>query len=66
MNPFVVDVTCSVCGQPGVAHACERGFTWTHAFYHEDPAVCAEYLREKREQLDQRERELNRGSQKTA
>jgi hypothetical protein len=45
MNPFTYEVSCSVCGGPGVAHARDTGKDWLGVeFTHRDPRVCQSYL----------------------
>ena len=56
MNPFIMDVCCDVCGGPGVATVSAAGDQWLgYEIRHTDPAVCAEYLKRRKEELDRRE-----------
>lgn len=52
MNCFPFDVECDVCGGPGVASSRVAAAQWLGEIRHSDPAVCAEYLRRKRLELD--------------
>lgn len=42
MNPYQHQCTCSVCGEPGLAHVRHAGEEWLGGvFTHRDPSVCA-------------------------
>ena len=61
MNPFICEVTCEVCGEPGMGTPQTAGRAWLaeYTIRHSDPAVCAANLARKKEELDRREVELN-------
>lgn len=60
MNPFVCKVTCSVCGEPGMATPDVDAYSWDsrYSIAHSDPRVCSENLARKARQLKQREEAL--------
>ena len=61
MNPFVMEVRCDVCGEKGMATMNDAGDQWLGGqMRHTDPTVCAMYLKRKKEELDKRERELEK------
>lgn len=61
MNPYQFDVTCDVCGGPAVGTFQTATAAWsTDSFIqHRDPRVCADYLAQRKRELDRREAELN-------
>lgn len=50
MKIFAIPCTCEVCGGPGMA----RNYGWFQR--HINPAVCAMYLEQRREELERREK----------
>lgn len=54
MNPYTEEVSCSVCGGPGMSTLRDAWFSPRHV----DPSVCAEYLRRKRCKLDKERKEF--------
>lgn len=50
MNPYQHQCTCSICGEPGVAHVKDAGAEWIGGYFtHSNPSVCAENIRFRRE-----------------
>jgi hypothetical protein len=53
MSPYQIDVTCSVCGEPGKAHVRDGGGEWLGGtFKHINGHVCAENLKRRLEKLE--------------
>lgn len=58
MNPFPFDVECDVCGGPAVASSRVAAAQWFGEIRHTDPAVCAEYLRRQRDDLERERKRM--------
>lgn len=61
MNPFQFEVTCEVCGEPGMGTIRCLSAGWMadgSQVRHVDPGVCAANLERKRVALERREAEL--------
>lgn len=53
MTIYTEEVTCAICGAPGLARPHDAAQFWLGAApAHTDPAVCRDYLRRQRQQLD--------------
>lgn len=59
MNPYVCEVCCEVCGQPGIATPRVAAAAWTVGVVHSNPAVCRDYLAEQARKLREREKVLD-------
>ena len=61
MNPFFCKTYCDVCGGEGVGTPRTSAAMWSkeHTVRHTDPRVCADNLQRRKEELDQKEKELN-------
>ena len=66
MKIYTEPVTCSVCGGPGLARADHLWANWLGLVQHIDPIVCAENLRHQREELERRERVVQKIEECTA
>ncbi len=59
MNPYIVEACCDICGGPGVSTMCTAADRWLGSeIRHTDPAVCAEYLKRRKRELDKKEASL--------
>lgn len=60
MNPYQFEVTCDVCGEPGMGDSRASAAQWLAGSQvrHTDPRVCAMNLERKRLKLEKREAAL--------
>ena len=60
MNPYFMTATCDVCGCEGAATPKTSAANWIVGNFvsHTDPRVCADNLKRKKRELDERERAL--------
>lgn len=63
MKIFTMPATCDVCGGDGVATPKVAAEQWKvgSEIRHQDPSICAENLRKKKQELDARETALKNG-----
>lgn len=58
MNPYQFEVTCDVCGEPGMGTHRTMAAEWITGVRHSDPGVCASNLTRRKANLDRREAAL--------
>ena len=61
MKVYGYKVKCGLCGGNGNARWSDAGKDWTgDEFFHKDPRVCAQNLKERRLELERRENALEK------
>jgi hypothetical protein len=61
MNPFVFEIRCDICGEEGVATPDTVADHWTGGrVRHTNPEVCARNLKRKKEELEEKEKKLDK------
>jgi hypothetical protein len=66
MKIFTKPCTCDVCGGPGLARSDHSWANWLGGLRHTDLAVCAAYLKDQRNRLEQRERNVREAEERLA
>lgn len=65
MKIFTEPCVCDVCGGPGLARP-DHAISWFGGLRHTNPDVCAGYLREQREKLEEREKAVREAEERLA